>query len=200
MVLRALSRIWAHGRKLGRARAPRNTSLWNGPAPRRTYLRPDMRPGARTPEELESLLEDAFLTRDAEALREMFDEGAVLIAGARRQEARGRGAIGRLASSLWAARSDLRRRAAPGRAGARHGARPRRRRDQRRAPGTRRRLALRDRAPGRRPHDPRRGGTMTQQSDTALEPVAVRTERARRAGGSAPWPSSRPQPPTRADR
>ena len=60
-----------------------------------------MTPGAKTPEELESLLEDAFLTRDAEALREMFEEGAVLIAGARQQEARGGGAIGRLAFSLW---------------------------------------------------------------------------------------------------
>jgi hypothetical protein len=60
-----------------------------------------MRPGARTPEELESLLEDAFVTRDAEALCEMFEEGAVLIAGARQHAARGGGEIGRLASELW---------------------------------------------------------------------------------------------------
>lgn len=60
-----------------------------------------MRPGARTPEELESLLEDAFLTRDAEALSEMFEEGAVLIAGAGQHEARGGGEIGRLARQLW---------------------------------------------------------------------------------------------------
>ncbi len=60
-----------------------------------------MRPGARTPEELESLLEDAFLTRDAEALSEMFEEGAVLIAGARQHEARGGEEIGRLARELW---------------------------------------------------------------------------------------------------
>jgi hypothetical protein len=60
-----------------------------------------MRPGAQSPEELESLLEDAFLTRDAEAISEMFEEGAVLIAGVRQQEARGGGAIGHLARSLW---------------------------------------------------------------------------------------------------
>ncbi len=60
-----------------------------------------MRPVARTPEELESLLEDAFLTRDAEALSEMFEEGAVLIAGVRQHEARGSGEIGRLARELW---------------------------------------------------------------------------------------------------
>ena len=60
-----------------------------------------MKPGARTPEELESLLEDAFVTRDAEALCEMFEEGAVLISGTARQEARGREEIGRLAEALW---------------------------------------------------------------------------------------------------
>ena len=60
-----------------------------------------MRPGARTPEELESLLEDAFVTRDAEAVCGMFEEGAVLIASTTRQEARGREEIGRLAKALW---------------------------------------------------------------------------------------------------
>ena len=60
-----------------------------------------MRPGARTPEELESLLEDAFVTRDAEAVCGMFEEGAVLIASTARQEARGREEIGRLAKALW---------------------------------------------------------------------------------------------------
>ncbi len=59
-----------------------------------------MRPGARTPEELESLLEDAFVARDADALCEMFEEGAVLVAGARPREARGEEAIGRLARTL----------------------------------------------------------------------------------------------------
>jgi hypothetical protein len=60
-----------------------------------------MRTGARTPEELESLLEDAFVTRDAEALRLMFDDGGVLIAGEGRP-ARGGAEIARLARALWA--------------------------------------------------------------------------------------------------
>lgn len=60
-----------------------------------------MRPGARTPEDLDTLLEDAFLIRDAKALCEMFEEGAVLIAEADRQEARGGEQIGRLARALW---------------------------------------------------------------------------------------------------
>jgi quercetin dioxygenase-like cupin family protein len=60
-----------------------------------------MRPGARTPEELESLLEDAFVTQDAAALCEMFEEGAVLIAGPDRREARGGEQIRRTATALW---------------------------------------------------------------------------------------------------
>jgi hypothetical protein len=60
-----------------------------------------MRPGARSPEELDALLEDAFVTRDAEALCEMFEEGAVLVAGARHHEARGIKEIRRLATALW---------------------------------------------------------------------------------------------------
>ncbi len=59
-----------------------------------------MRLGARTPEELESLLEDAFVTRDVDALCEMFEEGAVLVAGAGPREARGGEEIGRLARAL----------------------------------------------------------------------------------------------------
>ena len=43
--------------------------------------------GARTPEELEMLFEDAFVTTDREALVELFEEEAVL--GASRGEARG---------------------------------------------------------------------------------------------------------------
>jgi hypothetical protein len=60
-----------------------------------------MAPGARTPEELESLLEDAFVTQDADALRAMFEDGGVLIAGAGDQEARGGAAIAQLARELW---------------------------------------------------------------------------------------------------
>ncbi len=56
--------------------------------------------GARTPEELETLLEDAFVTRDRQALSALFEEGAVLVDG-RVGEARGRTAIGRLAALMW---------------------------------------------------------------------------------------------------
>jgi hypothetical protein len=58
-----------------------------------------MRPGARTPEELETLFEDAFVVRDREALAELFDEGAVLGDGSR--EARGGAEIARLAGDIW---------------------------------------------------------------------------------------------------
>ena len=61
-----------------------------------------MSPGARTPEELETLLEDAFVTRDREALAQLFEEGAVLVAGDGPQEAHGGEAIARLASAMWA--------------------------------------------------------------------------------------------------
>lgn len=37
--------------------------------------------GARTPEELETLLEDALLVRDIQAVADLFEEGAVLITG-----------------------------------------------------------------------------------------------------------------------
>jgi hypothetical protein len=57
-----------------------------------------MSTGARTPEELECLLEDAFLTRDAGTLSEIFEDGAVMVAG---EEARGAEQIGRLATTLW---------------------------------------------------------------------------------------------------
>ena len=42
---------------------------------------PDMRPGAITPEELESLLEDGFMLGDRHALAELFQADAVLCAG-----------------------------------------------------------------------------------------------------------------------
>jgi SnoaL-like protein len=57
--------------------------------------------GARTPEELEALLEDAFVTRDAEAMRAMFAQGAVLALGSGPEAARGIAEIGRLATALW---------------------------------------------------------------------------------------------------
>ena len=61
-----------------------------------------MRPGARTPEELETLLEDAFLNRDAQAVCDLFDPGAVLVAGTPPKEARGSERIGHLAEAILA--------------------------------------------------------------------------------------------------
>ena len=37
-----------------------------------------MRPGARTPEELETLFEDAFVVRDRDAIAELFEDGGLL--------------------------------------------------------------------------------------------------------------------------
>jgi hypothetical protein len=55
--------------------------------------------GARTPEELELLFEDAFVVRDRGALAQLFEAGAVL--GAAPGEARGGEQIGRLAAAMW---------------------------------------------------------------------------------------------------
>ena len=60
-----------------------------------------MRPGAHTPEELETLFEDAFLTRDRAALAQLFEEGAVLVAGDGPQQARGGEEIAQLAKAMW---------------------------------------------------------------------------------------------------
>ncbi len=57
--------------------------------------------GARTPEELETLLEDALVVGDRAALAALFEAGAVLIAGDERP-ARGGEAIARLALATWA--------------------------------------------------------------------------------------------------
>ncbi|MDQ3553071.1 MAG: hypothetical protein M3395_01475 [Chloroflexota bacterium] len=56
---------------------------------------------ARTPEELETLFEDAFLLRDHHALAELFEAGAVLVADGGAHEARGSAEIGRLAAGIW---------------------------------------------------------------------------------------------------
>ena len=60
-----------------------------------------MTDGARTPEELEALLEDAFVTRDAEAVSGMFADGGLLAIGEGPNVARGGVEIGRLATALW---------------------------------------------------------------------------------------------------
>jgi hypothetical protein len=60
-----------------------------------------MTTGARTPEELETLLEDAFVLHDPQALAELFQPGAMLVAGGGLPEARGRRQIARVAAQLW---------------------------------------------------------------------------------------------------
>jgi hypothetical protein len=60
-----------------------------------------MRPGARTPEELETLFEDTFVTRDDETLAQLFEDGAVLLAGDGSMEARGGPQIAELARAMW---------------------------------------------------------------------------------------------------
>jgi hypothetical protein len=57
--------------------------------------------GARTPEELETLLEDAFVLQDPRALAQLFQAGAMLVAGGGLAEARGRRQIARVAAQLW---------------------------------------------------------------------------------------------------
>lgn len=60
-----------------------------------------MRPGARTPEELETLFEDAFVVRDSAAVAALFEDGALLVTGGARGEARGGEQIARTAVALW---------------------------------------------------------------------------------------------------
>jgi hypothetical protein len=60
-----------------------------------------MEAGARTPEELETLLEDAFVLHDRQALAQLFHPGAILVAGGGPPEARGRRQIARVATQLW---------------------------------------------------------------------------------------------------
>jgi hypothetical protein len=60
-----------------------------------------MRPGARTPEELETLFEDAFVVRDRAAVAALFEDGAVLVTGGAPGEARGGAQIARIAAELW---------------------------------------------------------------------------------------------------
>ena len=58
-----------------------------------------MERGARTPEELDTLLEDAFVVRDVETLAGLFEDSGVLVNGC--GEARGRAEIRRMASEMW---------------------------------------------------------------------------------------------------
>lgn len=59
-----------------------------------------MEAGARTPEELETLLEDAFVLHNEQALPQLFGPGAMLVAGAL-PVARGWRQIARVAAQLW---------------------------------------------------------------------------------------------------
>jgi hypothetical protein len=61
-----------------------------------------VRPGAPTPEDLELLLEDAFVVRDGAALADLFEPRAVLLVTGEPREVRGRAAIARAAASGWA--------------------------------------------------------------------------------------------------
>jgi Domain of unknown function (DUF4440) len=56
---------------------------------------------ARSPEELDSLLEDAFVLRDTSALVQLFEPGAVLVATGR-PAAHGRDEIAATVRALWA--------------------------------------------------------------------------------------------------
>lgn len=60
-----------------------------------------MEPGASTPEELETLFEDALVIRDREGLVALFEDGAVLDPGGGLPEAHGAAQIATLASVLW---------------------------------------------------------------------------------------------------
>jgi hypothetical protein len=61
-----------------------------------------MTAGARTPEELETMLEDAFVMRDAGEVARLFEPAAVLGLGERRPVAHGRAQIAQAATAIWA--------------------------------------------------------------------------------------------------
>ena len=63
--------------------------------------------GARTPAELETLLEDAFLLCDNLALVQLFEPTAVLVAGGGLDDARGHREIARVAAQLGTLRTYL---------------------------------------------------------------------------------------------
>ena len=60
-----------------------------------------MTSGASTPEELEALLEDAFVVRDQIAAAGLFEDGSVLACPATARPARGRAAIAEFVERLW---------------------------------------------------------------------------------------------------
>jgi hypothetical protein len=60
-----------------------------------------MTAGGQKPEELETLLDDALLMRDAEALAQLFEDVGVLVAGRGPRQIRGPGEIAEAAGELW---------------------------------------------------------------------------------------------------
>jgi hypothetical protein len=61
-----------------------------------------MQAGANRPEELDTLLEDAFVMRDPRALAALFEDAAVLGTGDRSPVAHGRRQIVQAAAEMWA--------------------------------------------------------------------------------------------------
>lgn len=61
-----------------------------------------MTQGARTPEELEALFEDAFVLRDPRTVAPLFEPRALLVTGNAIGEVRGNWEIARSAAGLWA--------------------------------------------------------------------------------------------------
>jgi uncharacterized Fe-S cluster-containing radical SAM superfamily enzyme len=57
--------------------------------------------GARTPEDLETLLEDTFVLRNSEAMAALFEDGAVLVTDDGTREAHGQEEIAQLAAQMW---------------------------------------------------------------------------------------------------
>jgi hypothetical protein len=135
---------------------------------------PGMRPGAITPEELESLLEDGFVLGDRHALAELFEAGAVLCAGPgpAAVEARGREQIARAVGALcergYSYLADPQRVLQARRYGP--GGRPAS--DQCDAPRRRPQVALRGGVPARRRRG-RRKQPMTHRTSQALAAAAV---------------------------
>ena len=67
--------------------------------------------GARTPEDLETLLEDAFVLRSGEAMAELFEDGAVLVTDDGTREADGQRGNSAVSEADVAAQPQLSRRA-----------------------------------------------------------------------------------------
>jgi ketosteroid isomerase-like protein len=60
-----------------------------------------MGPGARTPEELDTLFEDAVVLRDCDAITQLFEPGAVLLAEGTTRSVRGPVRIAGFVTAMW---------------------------------------------------------------------------------------------------